>query len=414
MRPAPCLLPDVDRWRAAFPFLKTEAGSLPVIYLDNGASTQKPRVVLERMSQFAGHDYANVHRGIHDLSERSTLAYEGARARAARFFNVPDAGSIIFTRGTTESVNLVASTWGEAQVQAGDTILLTALEHHSNMVPWQQLAARKGAHVSYVPVLENGSALDLVAAHRLLAARPRIFAFAHISNTMALETPAAALCAAARAHGVTTLLDAAQSAAHIPLDASEIGCDFLVCSAHKMCGPTGIGILYGRPEILAGMPPWQFGGEMVDRVDFEGARFRPAPARFEAGTPPIIEAVGLHAAMDFVESVGLERIGAHASWLATAAAERLRALPGVRVFGPAGHRAHLVTFAIEGVHAHDLVFFCNDRRIALRAGHHCAQPLMRQLGAPASARASFHLYNTPEEVDALVEAVTEAIRFFQS
>jgi cysteine desulfurase/selenocysteine lyase len=364
------------------------------------------------MRDFAGHEYANVHRGIHELSERSTAVYEAARERARSFFNAASAESIVFVRGTTEAVNLVAASWGGANVRPGDTILLTKLEHHSNMVPWQQLAARQGAVVKYVPVLENGAGLDLEAARALLAERPRIFAFTHISNTMAVETPAQELCRLAREHGVTTLIDAAQSAAHIPVDVEEIGCDFLVCSAHKMCGPTGIGILYGRREILETMPPWQFGGEMVDRVEFGGAKFRPTPARFEAGTPAIIESAGLHAALDFVDSVGLEKIAAHSSALAEYAAEKLRSLPGVRVFGPKSSRAHLVTFAVEGVHAHDLAFFCNDRRVAIRAGHHCAQPLMRKLGAPASARASFHFYNTPAEADRLVDAIAEAIRFF--
>ena len=400
---------DVERWRREFPFLD---GENPVAYLDNGASTQKPRTVIERMRDFAGHEYANVHRGIHELSERSTAVYEAARERARSFFNAASAESIVFVRGTTEAVNLVAASWGGANVRPGDTILLTELEHHSNMVPWQQLAARQGAVVKYVPVLENGAGLDLEAARALLAERPRIFAFTHISNTMAVETPAKELCRLAGEHGVTTLIDAAQSAAHIPLDVEEIGCDFLVCSAHKMCGPTGIGILYGRREILETMPPWQFGGEMVDRVEFGGAKFRPTPARFEAGTPAIIESAGLHAALDFVDSVGLEKIAAHSSALAEYAAEKLRSLPGVRVFGPKSSRAHLVTFAVEGVHAHDLAFFCNDRRVAIRAGHHCAQPLMRKLGAPASARASFHFYNTPAEADRLVDAIAEAIRFF--
>ena len=400
---------DVERWRREFPFLD---GENPVAYLDNGASTQKPRAVIERMREFAGHEYANVHRGIHELSERATAVYEAGRERAREFFNAPSAESIVFVRGTTEAVNLVASAWGGANVKPGDTILLTELEHHSNMVPWQQLAARAGATVKYVPILDNGADLDLDAARALLAERPRIFAFTHISNTMAVETPAKELCRLARENGVTTLIDAAQSAAHIPVDVEEIGCDFLVCSAHKMCGPTGIGILYGRREILEAMPPWQFGGEMVDRVEFGGAKFRPPPARFEAGTPAIIESAGLHAALDFVDSVGLEKIAAHSSALAEYAAEKLRGLPGVRVFGPKFSRAHLVTFAVEGVHAHDLAFFCNDRRVAIRAGHHCAQPLMRKLGAPASARASFHFYNTSAEADRLVDAIAEAIRFF--
>lgn len=400
---------EIAAWRREFPFLDDEN---PVAYLDNGASTQKPRAVIERMREFAGREYANVHRGIHDLSERATAVYEAARERAREFFNAPSADSIVFVRGTTEAVNLVASSWGGANVKAGDTILLTELEHHSNMVPWQQLAARTGAMVKFVPVLENGAGLDLEAAWKLLTERPRIFAFTHISNTMAVENPVADLCRVARENGVTTLVDAAQSAAHIPVDVAALGCDFLACSGHKMCGPTGIGILFGRPELLEAMPPWQFGGEMVDRVEFGKATFRPRPARFEAGTPAIIEAAGLHAAMDFADSVGLEKIAAHSSRLAEYAADGLRRLPGVRVFGPPAERAHLATFVVEGIHAHDLAFFCNDRKVAIRAGHHCAQPLMRKLGAPASARACFHFYNSFEEADRLLEAVRDAIRFF--
>jgi len=405
---------DVNRWRGEFPYLDVQVGGRAVIYLDNGASTQKPRAVIERMAELAAHEYANVHRGIHELSNRATAAYEAARLRSADFLHAPGPDSIIFTRGTTEAINLVVNTWGEMHVGAGDTILLTEMEHHSNLIPWQQLAKRKGARVKYVPVLPDGVGLDLDEAAKLIRERPKVFGFPHISNTLAVTNPVASFCAMARDAGVVTLVDAAQSVAHIPVDVQELGCDFLACSAHKMCGPTGIGLLYGRAELLESMPPWQFGGEMVDRVDFTTAHFRPPPARFEAGTPAIIEAAGLHAALDFVSEVGLDAIRDHAESLAVRAAAGLRELPGVRVFGPLEHRAHLVTFTIEGLHAHDIVFFCNDRGIALRAGHHCAQPLMRKLGAPASTRASFHLYNNDSEVEALIAAVRDAIQFFQS
>lgn len=403
---------DVTRWRREFPYLEVEVAGRPVIYLDNGASTQKPRSVIDRMAELAAHEYANVHRGIHELSNRATAAYEAARTRTAKFLNAPQEECIIFTRGTTESINLVANTWGEANITAGDTILLTEMEHHSNLIPWQQLAQRKGAMVKYVPVLENGAGLDPDVVRQMLAERPKLFAFPHISNTMAVTTPAAEFCAMANEANVVTLIDAAQSVAHIPVDAQEIGCDFLACSAHKMCGPSGLGLLYGRLPLLEAMPPWQFGGEMVDRVDYTTVKFRPPPARFEAGTPAIIETAGLHAALDFVDEVGLIAIRDHSEALATRAAAALHKLPGVRVFGPLEQRAHLVTFTIEGIHAHDIVFFCNDRGIALRAGHHCAQPLMRKLGAPASARASFHLYNNDAEVDALITTLQEAIDFF--
>lgn len=403
----------MDRWRRDFPFLEVEVGGGPVVYLDNGASTQKPHAVIDRMSEFARHEYANVHRGIHELSNRATAAFEASRERAARFFNAPTMASVVFTKGTTEAINLIANTWGERFVEAGDILLATEMEHHSNLIPWQQLAARKGATLKLVPVLPNGAGLDLDFARKALSECPRLFAFTHISNTLGVTNPVEELCALAASSGTVTVIDAAQSAGHIPVDVEALGCDFLACSGHKMCGPTGIGVLYGKLEILETMPPWQFGGEMVDRVDFTGAKFRPPPARFEAGTPAIIEAAGLHAAMDYLDSVGLESIMKHSESLAIRAASRLRQLPGVHVFGPEGNRAGLVTFTIEGIHAHDIVFFCNDRGIALRAGHHCAQPLMRKLGAPASARASFHFYNQNDDVDRLLSALHEAIRFFK-
>jgi cysteine desulfurase/selenocysteine lyase len=404
---------ELARWREEFPFLGERAKGCPIVYLDSGASTQKPRRVLEEMAKFAATRYANVHRGIHELSTRATEAYEAARRRAAEFLGAPRPECVVFTRGTTEAINLVANTWGGANVQAGDTILATEMEHHSNLVPWQELARRAGARIEYVPVTDNGAALDLERALELLAAGPRLFAFTHVSNTLGVINPVRELCAAARAHGVTTLVDSAQGVGHLPVDVAELGCDFLACSAHKMCGPTGIGLLYGRHELLEAMPPWQFGGEMVDRVSYDGASFRPPPARFEAGTPAIIEAAGLHAAIDFIESAGLGAIARHCEALAERAAAELRTLPGVRVFGPPGRRAGLVTFHIEDIHAHDLVFHCNERGVALRAGHHCAQPLMRKLGAPSSSRASFYLYNRAEDIDRMMEAVRGAIAFFR-
>lgn len=400
--------------RRDFPFLDVTVGDFPIAYLDSGASAQKPRVVIERMADFSAHEYANVHRGIHELSERATAAYEASRARVARFLGAEATETVVFTRGTTESINLVANSWGAANVGPGDTILLTEMEHHSNLVPWLELAKRAGARIDFVPIADNGTSLDLDAARRLLANRPKIFAFAHVSNTLGLVAPVAEFCTLARMHGVTTVVDGAQAAGHMPVNVSELGCDFYACSAHKMCGPTGIGVLHGRSELLRGMPPWQFGGEMVERVTFEGATFRDPPARFEAGTPQIIEAAGLHAALDYLDGVGLHAIAAHCESLAFGAAERLRGIAGVRVFGPAGRRAGVVTFHVDGVHAHDLAFFANERGVAMRAGHHCAQPLMRKLGSPSSCRMSFYLYNTEDEMERGVEAVREAIRFFNS
>lgn len=404
---------DLARIRADFPYLEVAIAGRPVAYLDNGASTQKPRAVIDRMAEVAAHEYANVHRGIHELSQRATRVYEGARERAAAFFGAGRVEDVVFTRGTTESLNIVAGAWGEAHVQAGDTILLTELEHHANLVPWLELARRKGAHVRYVPVLENGAGLDLDAARTLLAAKPRVFAFAHISNTLGIVAPAEELCALARTHGVTTVVDGAQSAGHVPVDVSALGCDFYACSAHKFAGPTGIGLLIGRAVALAATPPWMFGGDMVERVTYAGATYRSAPGRFEAGTPPIIEAAGLHAALDYLDALGLPAIAAHTDRLGERAAAALRAIPGVRVFGPGGTRAGLVTFHVAEAHAHDIAFACDERGVAVRAGHHCAQPLMRKLGAPSSCRMSFYLYNTDEELERGVEAVRAAVEFFQ-
>ncbi len=407
------LLPDLERIRADFPFLEVEIAGQPVAYLDNGASTQKPRAVIARMAEVAAHEYANVHRGIHLLSQRASELYEAARVRAAAFFGAARPEDVVFTRGTTEALNIVAGAWGEAHVQAGDTILLTELEHHANLVPWLELARRKGARVEYVPILPNGAGLDPEAARRLLAARPRVFAFAHVSNTLGVTNPVAEWCALAREIGVTTVVDGAQSAGHLPVDVTALGCDFFACSAHKFAGPSGIGLLIGRAEALAATPPWLYGGDMVERVTYTGATYRDAPGRFEAGTPAIIEAAGLHAALDYLDTLDLPRIAAHADALAEQAAAGLRVIPGVRVFGPEGRRAGLVTFHVEDVHAHDIAFACDERGVAVRAGHHCAQPLMRKLGAPSSCRMSFYLYNTGDEVIRGLAAVQAALAFFR-
>ncbi|HEY8966893.1 MAG TPA: cysteine desulfurase, partial [Candidatus Methylacidiphilales bacterium] len=383
-------------------------------FLDSAASAQKPRAVLDRMDAFARYEYANVHRGVYDLSEHATVAYEASRERAAAFLRAGADRTVIFTRGTTESVNLVAYAWGEVHVKAGDTILLTEMEHHSNMLPWRALAERKGARVEYVPVTANGAALDLAAAEAMLAKKPRLFAFAHASNVLGFLTPAARLCAAARQHGVTTFLDAAQSVGHGPVDIEAIGCDFLACSAHKACGPTGVGLLVGRTETLAALPPWQHGGSMVERVRFDEIVFRPPPARFEAGTPPIVEAVGMGAAFEFLEKHGLEAIEAHSVALAQRAADGLRRIPGIRVVGPEKRGTGIVSFVSESVHAHDMAYFTNGRGVALRAGHHCAMPLLHRLGVAATTRASFYLYNDEEDVLRLLDAVAAAVKFFQA
>ena len=400
--------------REQFPFLKERVNGYPLVYLDNAASAQKPERVIRRMSRFLENEYANVHRGIHLLSDRATAAYEGARSELAEFLNATTSAEIVFTRGTTEAVNLAVNSWGRGNIRQGDTILLTEMEHHSNLLPWMNLAWETGAKVEFVPVLENGSALDLVAAGKLLAKGPKIFAFVHVPNTLGLENPVRELCLLARKAGVTTFVDAAQSVGHQPVDVKELSCDFLACSSHKMCGPTGIGALWGRAELLATMQPWQFGGEMVDRAYFDKqASFREPPARFEAGTPAILEAAGWGEAIRFVKEVGLGAIQAHSVSLANLASSQLRKIEGIRVFGPENRQSGIVAFTIDGIHAHDVAFFANERGLALRAGHHCAQPLMKKLGSPSSNRASFYLYNTEEEVASLVSIMTEAVEFFR-
>jgi cysteine desulfurase/selenocysteine lyase len=405
---------NISSIREQFPFLKETVNGQPLIYLDNAASAQKPSRVISRMSRFMESEYANVHRGIHLLSERATAAYEKARTSVATLLNAPREEEVIFTRGTTEAVNLVANTWGRENIRSGDTILLTEMEHHSNLLPWLKLAGDVGAKVEFVPVLENGAALDLESAKRLLATGPKLFAFVHIPNTLGLENPVADLCRWAAESGATTFVDGAQSVGHQPVDVQKLGCDFLACSSHKMCGPSGIGALWGRHELLAAMPPWQYGGEMVDRAYYDKpATFREPPARFEAGTPPILEAAGWAEAIAFLNDTGLDAVREHSVSLANLAAGRLREIEGLRVFGPEIRQSGIVAFSIEGVHAHDVAFFANERGLALRAGHHCAQPLMRKLGSISSSRASFYLYNQQADVDALVGILHEAVAFFR-
>lgn len=405
---------NISGIREQFPFLKESVNGHPLVYLDNAASSQKPERVIRRMGRFLESEYANVHRGIHLLSERATAAYENARVELAALLNAGRPEEISFTRGTTEAVNLVANTWGRQNIRAGDTILLTEMEHHSNLLPWLNLAREAGAKVEYVPVTENGAALDMDVAKTLLAKRPKLFAFVHVPNTLGLENPVAELCQLARDAGVTTFVDGAQSVGHQPVDVRALDCDFLACSSHKMCGPSGIGALWGRYELLSSMPPWQYGGEMVDRAYYDKpATFREPPARFEAGTPAILEAAGWAEAIRFLRDTGLESIREHSIALANDAASKLRSIEGLRIFGPETRQSGIVAFSIEGVHAHDVSFFANERGLALRAGHHCAQPLMRKLGSPSSSRASFYLYNTSREVEALVAIVREAVAFFR-
>ena len=404
--------PDWAALRQDFPILQQEVHGKPLVYLDSGASSQRPRAVIDAISHYYERDHSNVHRGIHELSNRATAGYEAARARTAQFLNANHPDEIVFTRGTTDSINLVAAAWGAAHLKAGDKILLTELEHHANIIPWQMVAKRTGAELVYIPVLGDSGVLDFTKLDELLTPRVKMFAFTHISNTMGTINPAAELCARARRLGVTTLIDAAQSAGHLPVDVQAIGCDFLVFSGHKICGPTGIGVLYGRAEKLAEMPPYQGGGEMIVSVDWHESRFKPAPHGLEAGTPHIAGAIGLHAAMDYLDGIGRANIFEHDRALGAYAYTRLSEIGGVRLFGPGVDRAGLVSFLLEDVHAHDIVTMADRYGVALRGGHHCNQPLHRKLGVKSSARASFYFYNTTEEVDFLVETVEKIRAFF--
>ena len=388
--------------RRDFPILDQIVNRNPLIYLDNAATTQKPRVVIDALRNYYERDNANVHRGVHELSNRSSAAYEKGRERAARFINAKRSGEVIFTRGTTESINLVAQAWGTAHVKQGDTILLTEMEHHSNIVPWQLLAERVGARLAYLPVEDDRGLLDLNQLDQKLTSDVRVFAFTHVSNSLGTVNPAREFCRRARARGITTVVDAAQSIGHGPIDVQELDCDFLAFSGHKMCGPTGIGGLYGRQELLEATPPYQGGGDMIATVGFEKSTWNQLPHKFEAGTPNIAGVVGLHAAMDYLDAIGRSNIARYDHELGAHAYEELSRLKGIRLFGPHIGRAGLVSFLLNDVHAHDLVTVADQRGIALRGGHHCNQPLMNKLGVVSTARASFYFYNTRQEIERLI------------
>jgi cysteine desulfurase/selenocysteine lyase len=408
--------PDWSALRKDFPILNQQVHGKPLIYFDNAATSQKPRAVIDALVHYYERDNANVHRGIHELSNRSTSAFEEARTRAAKFINAKSADEIVFTRGTTESINLVANAWGAKNLKSGDVILLTEMEHHSNLVPWQLLAQRTGAQVAYVPVTGDEGLLDLSKLDSLLTSRVKIFSMVHISNSMGTLNPVTELCARARKLGIVTLVDGAQSAGHCPVDVQAIGCDFFALSGHKICGPTGIGVLYGRQELLDAMPPYQGGGEMILSVGYDKTEFKHAPHKFEAGTPDISGPIGLHVAMDYLDAIGRQNIWEHDRDLANYAYEKLAALQDIRLFGPklnSPQRAGLVSFLLKDVHAHDVVTLADQAGVALRGGHHCTQPLMHKLGVESTARASFYFYNTRDEVDRFVEVMHEIQKFFR-
>ncbi|MFQ6101699.1 MAG: cysteine desulfurase [Anaerolineae bacterium] len=398
--------------RADFPILAREVHGKPLVYLDNAASTQKPQVVLEAWGEFNRAHYANIHRGVHTLSEEATTAYEEARDKLATFINAPARCGVIFTRNATEAINLVAYAWGRANVGPGDRIVVTEMEHHSNLLPWQVLAQEVGAELTHVSVTNEGC-LDLESLDRLLHGQVKLVAFTHISNVLGTVNPVQEVVARAHAVGARVLVDAAQSVPHMPVDVESLDCDFLAFSGHKMCGPSGVGVLYGRPELLEEMPPFLTGGGMIRRVGWSEASWADLPWKFEAGTPAIAEAVGLGAAVDYLRGVGMEAVWAHEQELAAYTLERLEEAPGVRVIGPpAGERSGVVAFTIASIHPHDVAQVLDWEGIAIRAGHHCAQPLHERLGLGATARASFYLYNTREEVDRLVEGVQKAQGLF--
>ena len=398
--------------RAQFPILQRRVHGRSLVYLDNAATTQKPRTVIQTLDRYYREYNANVHRGVHTLSEEATAAYEEARQRVARFIHAPSPRQVIFTRNATEAINLVAYSWGAAHLGPEDEVLITEMEHHSNIVPWQILQERLGFTLRYVPMTDQGT-LDLERLDELLTERTRLFAFVHVSNVVGTVNPVERLIAAARQVGARVLVDASQSVPHMPVDVQALDPDFLVFSGHKMCGPTGIGVLYGRRELLEAMDPFLGGGDMIREVTLQGSRWNELPYKFEAGTPAIAQAIGLGAAVDFLAQVGMDWIWQHEHTLTRYAYERLAEIEGLRILGPGPEqRGGLVAFTLEGIHPHDVAAILDREGIAVRAGHHCAQPIHDRYGIAASARASFYLYNTLEEVDRLVEGLEKVIQTF--
>jgi cysteine desulfurase/selenocysteine lyase len=405
MRATPVLpVLDVAAIRADFPALDQLVHGRPLVYLDNAATTQKPRAVLDAMQRYYEHDNANVHRGVHTLSERATEAYEGAREKVRAFVNAASVREVIFTRNATESINLVARAWGDASVGAGDEVLITAMEHHSNIVPWQLLVERTGARLRVAPIDDRGDViLDEFA--RLLTPRTKIAAFVHVSNALGTINPVVEMTRLAKQAGAAVLVDGSQAAYHMAVDVQAIGADFYVFTGHKLYGPTGIGVLYGREAVLGAMPPFLGGGDMIRTVTFEGSTWNDLPYKFEAGTPHMAGAIGLGAAVDYVSRIGFEAIGAHEAALLERATAALGGEPGVRLIGTAARKASVLSFVMDGIHPHDIGTVVDREGVAIRTGHHCAQPVMDRYGIPATARASFAMYNTVNEIDTLVAAI---------
>ena len=398
---------DVTRVRADFPALDQQVHGRPLVYLDNAATTQKPRKVIDAIAHYYESDNANVHRGVHTLSERATQAYEAARETVRAFINAASTREVIFTRNATESINLVARAWGDVTVHAGDEVLVTTMEHHSNIVPWQLLCERTGAVLRVAPIDDRGD-LVMDEFERLVTPRTRMVAAVHLSNALGTINPVADIVRIAHEHGARVLIDGSQAAYHMATDVQALGADFYVFTGHKVYGPTGIGVLHGREDVLAAMPPFLGGGDMIRTVTFEGSTWNDLPYKFEAGTPHIAGAIGLGAAIDYVSGIGFDAIGAHERDLLAYGTTRLAELPGVRLIGTARHKASVLSFVMDGIHPHDIGTVVDREGVAIRTGHHCAQPVMDRFGIPATARASLALYNTREDIDALVAALGRA------
>jgi cysteine desulfurase/selenocysteine lyase len=402
---------NVAHWRADFPILGERVHNRPLVYLDNGATTQKPASVIYAEGAYYRHSNANVHRGVHLLSQRATDAYEAARGKIARFINAEGPEEIVFVRGTTEAINLVAQSYARPLLKPGDEILISEMEHHSNIVPWQLVCEQTGAALKVVPIDDTG-ALDADAYERLLSERTRLVAITHLANALGSITPVERIVGAAHAKGVPVLLDGAQAIAHLPVDVRALDCDFYAFSGHKMYGPTGIGALYAKAALLEAMPPWQGGGDMIRSVTFEKTEYNAIPWKFEAGTPNIAGAIALGTALDYIDGIGMEVIAAHEDDLLAYATDALRGTPGLRLIGTAPDKASILSFVLDGVHAHDVGTILDHHGVAVRAGHHCAMPVMQRFGVPATVRASLALYNTREDIDVLVEGLGKVKEVF--
>ena len=402
---------DLERIRADFPILQTPVRGKPLVYLDNAASSQMPQPVIDRLVHYQTTQHANIHRGVHTLSELATVEYEAARRKLQGFLNAAQAREVIFTSGTTESINLVMHGWGRKFIRAGDEIILTTLEHHANIVPWQMLTEETGAKIRVVPMMDTGE-LCLDSYEKLFNARTRIVGVTHVSNALGSVNPVKRMIAMAHAHGVPVLVDGAQAVPHMAVDVQDLDCDFYAFSGHKLCGPTGIGVLYGKAALLESMQPFKGGGDMILSVSFEGTVYNNIPHKFEAGTPPIAAAIGLGAAVDYISAIGLAAIARHEHELLQYATALLGGMPGVRLVGTARHKAAVLSFMLDGVHPHDVGTLLDQEGIAVRTGHHCAQPVMTRLKLPATVRASFAFYNSLAEVDALVDGVRTVQKVF--